>query len=102
MQSDRQSLLIYPVRVFDRPRTDRIANQAGACSVALLVQVHERWPERPPETDAVPHSARDAARVIPVLYPEDSNARVEDWTGEPDGHLHAAAWLDKPATQAAR
>jgi len=57
MQSDRQSLLIYPVRVFDRPRTDRIANQAGACSVALLVQVHERWPERPPETDAVPHSA---------------------------------------------
>jgi hypothetical protein len=35
-------------------------------------------------------------------YPEDPNARVEDWTGEPDGHLHAAAWLDKPATQAAR
>lgn len=35
-------------------------------------------------------------------YPEDSNARVEDWAGEPDGHLHAAAWLDKPATQAAR
>ena len=35
-------------------------------------------------------------------YPEDSNARVEDWTGEPDGRLHAAAWLDKPATQAAR
>jgi len=35
-------------------------------------------------------------------YPEDSNARVEDWTGEPDGRLHAAAWLDNPTTKAAR
>jgi len=35
-------------------------------------------------------------------YPEDANARVEDWTGEPDGRMHAAAWLDKPATHAVR
>jgi len=29
-------------------------------------------------------------------YPEDSNARVEGWTGEPDGRQHAAAWLERP------
>ena len=35
-------------------------------------------------------------------YPEDSNARVEDWAGEPDGRKHAAAWLDSPTARVAR
>lgn len=35
-------------------------------------------------------------------YPNDPNARVEGWTGEPDGRLYAAAWLDHPTTHAAR
>jgi len=29
-------------------------------------------------------------------YPEDSNARVDGWTGEPDGRTYAAAWLENP------
>ncbi|WP_245644071.1 DUF6708 domain-containing protein [Paraburkholderia oxyphila] len=30
-------------------------------------------------------------------YPNDPKARAEGWTGEPDGKLHAATWLDNPA-----
>ncbi|MBU9194546.1 hypothetical protein KTD33_08340 [Burkholderia gladioli] len=29
-------------------------------------------------------------------YPNDPKARVEDWAGEPDGRLYAAAWLENP------
>ncbi|RQU12961.1 hypothetical protein DF153_17405 [Burkholderia cenocepacia] len=29
-------------------------------------------------------------------YPNDPKARVEDWTGEPDGGTYAAAWLENP------
>jgi hypothetical protein len=35
-------------------------------------------------------------------YPEDANARVDEWGGEPDARLHASAWLDNPTTHAAR
>lgn len=35
-------------------------------------------------------------------YPEDPNARVDNWSGEPDGRAHAAAWLDNPTARAAR
>lgn len=35
-------------------------------------------------------------------YPEDSHARVDGWTGEPDGRQHAAAWLERPTACAAR
>nr|WP_057924973.1 DUF6708 domain-containing protein [Burkholderia ambifaria] len=33
-------------------------------------------------------------------YPNDPKARSEDWIGETDGQMHAAAWLDKPMTRA--
>lgn len=29
-------------------------------------------------------------------YPNDPKARVEDWAGEPDGGIYAAAWLENP------
>lgn len=29
-------------------------------------------------------------------YPNDPKARVEDWVGEPDGRMFAAAWLENP------
>jgi hypothetical protein len=29
-------------------------------------------------------------------YPNDPKARTEGWSGEPDGRLHAAAWLEEP------
>ncbi|HDR9185155.1 TPA: hypothetical protein QDB06_005795 [Burkholderia vietnamiensis] len=29
-------------------------------------------------------------------YPNDPKARVEDWGGEPDGRMYAAAWLENP------
>ncbi len=35
-------------------------------------------------------------------YPDDEHARVEGWTGEPDGEVHAAAWLNNPIAMAAR
>jgi hypothetical protein len=35
-------------------------------------------------------------------YPEDSNARVEGWTGEPDGRQHAAAWLERLTARTTR
>lgn len=33
-------------------------------------------------------------------YPDDPKARVKHWTGEPDGRLHAAAWLANPSSKA--
>lgn len=30
-------------------------------------------------------------------YPNDPKARTEGWSGEPDGRLHAAAWLKDPS-----
>ncbi|MET1531322.1 DUF6708 domain-containing protein [Burkholderia sola] len=34
-------------------------------------------------------------------YPNGSKARVEDWRGEPDGGMYAAAWLENPAANMA-
>jgi len=35
-------------------------------------------------------------------YPNDPKARINDWTGDPDGRMHAAAWLDSRTTYTAR
>ena len=68
------------------------------------------WPESiekisaiaPADLYAEPHSGTPVGWAETVLaqqrgdYPSDPKGSVEAWSGEPDGQLHAAAWLNNP------
>ncbi len=68
------------------------------------------WPESIEKTSAIapadpyaePRSGTPVGWAETVLaqqrgdYPTDPKGSVEGWSGEPDGRLHAAAWLNNP------